>query len=359
MPWIIGLGGFQPYPRGEIQEKLREHFWGLSGISPGFLPESPRCWEKETIHRPAPVQNFSLQKKWGPQRKDFGGGYGFSGFHRVSVSTTGLESLSMRPEKFSKRFSFGGGCVRFLLLCFPPRLFMCHKTSQIVMKHCKIYHKASWPPSRENITEFWPFLLAVFGISYAMTGIGTRNAFPIRRCPSTVSCTVPSGQSPIFGGFPVENPANKATASTLFYGGFLCPSTVRRGSEYGWEVHPPLKTCFELKIQNTKVASAKVAFDTVREMEKHAKSLYRWFSPINQERKISPKRKFLGRTSRGHPRVVRADIPAQNFGQGGQNRGRKTSFRRGHPWPEGADVHDPKGFPKTSVRKTLGWIFVP
>ena len=37
----------------------------------------------------------------------------------------------------------------------------------------------------------------------------------------------------------------------------------------------------------------------------------------------------------------------------------KQAFRRGHPWPEGADVHDPKGFPKTSVRKTLGWIAVP
>ena len=78
----------------------------------------------------------------------------------------------------------------------------------------------------------------------------------------------------------------------------------------------------------------------------------------NQERKSSPKRKFLGRTSRGHPGVIRADVPAQNFGQGGQNLG-KQAFWRGHPWPEGADVHDPKGFPKTSVRKTLGWIFVP
>ena len=37
----------------------------------------------------------------------------------------------------------------------------------------------------------------------------------------------------------------------------------------------------------------------------------------------------------------------------------KQACRRGHPWPEGADVHDPEGFPKTSVRKTLGWIFVP
>ena len=32
----------------------------------------------------------------------------------------------------------------------------------------------------------------------------------------------------------------------------------------------------------------------------------------------------------------------------------KQAFGRGYPRPEGADVHDPKGFPKTSVRKTLG-----
>ena len=64
------------------------------------------------------MQSFSLQKKWGPQRKDFGGGYGFPGFYRAFVSTTGLESFSLQPEKFPKRFSFGGGRVRFFLLCY-------------------------------------------------------------------------------------------------------------------------------------------------------------------------------------------------------------------------------------------------
>ena len=63
------------------------------------------------------------RKNWGPQRKDFGGGFGFPGFYRVFVSTTGLESFSSRPEKFSKRFSFGGGCVRFFSsLHFEPIL---------------------------------------------------------------------------------------------------------------------------------------------------------------------------------------------------------------------------------------------
>ena len=34
-------------------------------------------------------------------------------FYRVFVSTTDLESFSLRPEKFPKRFSFGGCRVRF------------------------------------------------------------------------------------------------------------------------------------------------------------------------------------------------------------------------------------------------------
>ena len=39
-------------------------------------------------------RTFLCRKKWGPQRKDFGGGHGFPGFYRVFVSTTGLESFS-------------------------------------------------------------------------------------------------------------------------------------------------------------------------------------------------------------------------------------------------------------------------
>ena len=55
------------------------------------------------------------------------------------------------------------------------------------------------------------------------------------------------------------------------------------------------------------------------------------FKIVLQERKISPKRKFWGRTSRGHPGLIRADIPAQNFGQGPENPGEKQAFGRGHP----------------------------
>ena len=64
--------------------------------------------------------------------------------------------------------------------------------------------------------------------------------------------------------------------------------------------------------------------------------------PKKSEQKISPKRKFLGRTSRGHPGVIRADIPAQNFGQGGQNPGKNKHF--------GADIHDPKARTSSALR---------
>ena len=66
--------------------------------------------------------------------------------------------------------------------------------------------------------------------------------------------------------------------------------------------------------------------------------LWQWVK--GQERKISPKRKFSGRTSRGDPGVIRADIPAKNFSQSGRNPGKtnisaRTSMtrRRGRPRP--------------------------
>ena len=46
---------------------------------------------------------------------------------------------------------------------------------------------------------------------------------------------------------------------------------------------------------------------------------------LNQERKISPKRKFFGTDILQTSGVIRVDIPAQIFGQGGQNPG-KTSI---------------------------------
>ena len=60
---------------------------------------------------------MSLPKKKGPQRTDFGGRDGFRVYFKGFVSTAGLESFSLSPEKFPKGFSFGGGRVRFCLLC--------------------------------------------------------------------------------------------------------------------------------------------------------------------------------------------------------------------------------------------------
>ena len=59
----------------------------------------------------------SLCRKMGSTEERFRWWIWFPGFYRVFVSTTGLESFSLRPEKFSKRFFFRGGCVRFFLLC--------------------------------------------------------------------------------------------------------------------------------------------------------------------------------------------------------------------------------------------------
>ena len=64
--------------------------------------------------------------------------------------------------------------------------------------------------------------------------------------------------------------------------------------------------------------------------------------PTFQERKTSPKRKFSGRISRGHPGVIRADIPTQNFGQGSQNPEENKHFS--------ADIHDPKVRTSTTLR---------
>ena len=40
------------------------------------------CWEKETMHDPAPVRNFSLPQERGTTEKDCGGGYGLLRFYR-------------------------------------------------------------------------------------------------------------------------------------------------------------------------------------------------------------------------------------------------------------------------------------
>ena len=81
------------------------------------FPEGPGLGKRKHTPPCSSTELCFAEKKGGLQRKDFGGGYGFPGFYRVFVSTTGLESFSFGPEKFPQWFSFGGGCVPFFLLC--------------------------------------------------------------------------------------------------------------------------------------------------------------------------------------------------------------------------------------------------
>ena len=72
---------------------------------------------------PCTSAEFLCRKKWGPQRKDFGGRYGFPGvFIGLFLATTGLESFPLSAKKSSpKVVSFGGGFLCFFLLCVAGR----------------------------------------------------------------------------------------------------------------------------------------------------------------------------------------------------------------------------------------------
>ena len=56
-------------------------------------------------------------KEWGPQRKISAVDMAFLVFKRGICIYHRPGKFSLRPEKVSKRFSFGGGSVRFFLLC--------------------------------------------------------------------------------------------------------------------------------------------------------------------------------------------------------------------------------------------------
>ena len=62
--------------------------------------------------------------------------------------------------------------------------------------------------------------------------------------------------------------------------------------------------------------------------------------------KISPKRKFSVRISRGHPGVIRADIPTQNFGQGDQIPGKTSISARTSMAPKARTSTPLRGFQK-------------
>ena len=66
--------------------------------------------------RPAPVGNFSLQKiKWGLQRKDFGGRYGFPGFTGFSYLPLAWKVFLLWGQKSSPNYFFS---VVVVYVCF-------------------------------------------------------------------------------------------------------------------------------------------------------------------------------------------------------------------------------------------------
>ena len=76
-----------------------------------------------------------------------------------------------------------------------------------------------------------------------------------------------------------------------------------------------------------------------------------------QERKISPKSKFWGRISCGRPRGYPGRRPGAKTSVKHSKSWKKQAFRCGRPWPEGADVHDPRGVQKNFGQKNFGLNF--
>ena len=105
--------------------------------------------------------------------KDFSGRYGFS--------TTGLESFSLRPkvpQNWAKRFSFGGGRVRFFLLCycaiwlfFVSEVFEkglavrggCREEIPLPEIEASFLYLFSYARLGEGGTHYWRLFGAVFG----------------------------------------------------------------------------------------------------------------------------------------------------------------------------------------------------
>ena len=74
-------------------------------------------------------------------------------------------------------------------------------------------------------------------------------------------------------------------------------------------------------------------------------------------RKSSPKSKFWGRISRGRPRGYPGGRPGPKASVRPPEAPEKQAFRRGHPWPERADIHDPRGVKEHFGEKNIGLNF--
>ena len=75
---------------------------------------------------------------------------------------------------------------------------------------------------------------------------------------------------------------------------------------------------------------------------------------MSRTKKVSPKRKFSGRISRGHSGVIRAGFPGQNFGQDPRNP-ETACISVQTSMTQGADVHDRKRFPNLKLRSGKLW----
>ena len=100
----------------ENQSFLQESAFEVGAFQGGSVNTLARIAGKKKAYTALlHCRTFLCRKKWGPQRKDFGGGYGFPGFSGGFCIHHWPGKFSFQPEKFPKRCSFGGGRVRFFL----------------------------------------------------------------------------------------------------------------------------------------------------------------------------------------------------------------------------------------------------
>ena len=126
-----------------IQEGVPQHPWSSTLTLLLLLPMLVAPHERLTQlgkrkHTPpcSSAELFFAEKNGGHRGKISVVDMVFPGFHWVFVSTTDLEIFSLRPEKFPKRYSFGGGRVRFFFYslhngkgALPPRPKLVQRTS--------------------------------------------------------------------------------------------------------------------------------------------------------------------------------------------------------------------------------------
>ena len=111
------MSGFAPIAKKAQFKGLGRPHGVLIGVLLGIWLGVPQRLGKRKHTPPCSAAELFFAKKWGQQMKDFGGRYAFLVFRGLLCLPPVWKVFSLKPEKFSKRFSFGGGSVRFFLLC--------------------------------------------------------------------------------------------------------------------------------------------------------------------------------------------------------------------------------------------------